>query len=92
MLRKGVHVSLSWGSLTGAGAAIHMSVPRIIDIPGSVFWAIDDDDVSFLQAKIAAKVVFPTDALSNTGDSLLVVLKSPYYLSHIPRLTSTSSH
>jgi hypothetical protein len=77
MLQRGLSVSLSWGSIAGSsGASLHYTVPRIIADDHPVWNAIAMDKKDWLQNKLAAKEVLPTD-IDCDGQSLLMVIKLP---------------
>jgi hypothetical protein len=80
MLQRGVSVSLSWGSIAGGpGASLHYTVPRIIGDDHPVWEAIEFDNKDWLQNKLAAKEVLPTD-IDYVGESLLMVITAPIFL------------
>lgn len=81
MLRKGIHVSLSWGSVTGSGVSLHLTVPRIICGDHLVWRAIASGNLSWLQSKVEANEIFLTD-VDPDGESLLmvsIVIDSPHW-------------
>ncbi|KAH8905219.1 ankyrin [Coniochaeta sp. PMI_546] len=71
MLQRGLAISLSWDSLTGVGADIHIAMPRVVASDDSVWLAVHTDDVSWLQSRVAQKKVLPTD-IDEDGLSLLM--------------------
>lgn len=86
MLRKGIHVSLSWGSVTGSGASLHLAVPRVIGSNNGVWEAIMLKKLPWLRAMVRARKIFPTD-VGPDGLSLLMV--SVIIISrHCPCLTN----
>jgi hypothetical protein len=72
MLQKGIHVCLSWGSVTGSGASLYLSVPRIIPDTHRAWSATDSNNLSWLQTMVRAENIFPTD-VDPRGLSLLMV-------------------
>lgn len=72
MLQRGVSFSLSWSSsIAGSSVSLHYAVPRVISDHHPVWFAIETGNKAWLQNKLAAKKVFPTD-INETGISLLM--------------------
>ncbi|KAK0620596.1 tryptophan synthase beta subunit-like PLP-dependent enzyme [Immersiella caudata] len=71
LLRRALYMSLSCDSLTGAGASLHLRVPRIIPESHNVWAAIRDSDLARLQSLMSRKDAFPTD-IDKHGVSLLL--------------------
>lgn len=73
MLQRGLSFALSWSSsIAGSSASLHYTVPRIIAHNHPVWAAIISDNTAWLQNKLTAKEIFPTD-IDFLGQSLLMV-------------------
>lgn len=81
ILRSAISVHLSWSSLRGTGASLHLAIPRVISGGHGGWTAIRYENIKHLQYQISSKVLLPTDMLE-WGESLLLVrrllLKNTY--------------
>lgn len=71
LLARAVSLSACWGSLTNAGAWLHLVVPRVATPPG-IWRAVMHGDLACIRQKIAAKEFLPTD-IEATGEGYLSV-------------------
>lgn len=71
LLSRAVSINASWGSLTNAGASLHLKVPRVVDM-STIYWALRDRNWTWLNRLIAESKIQPND-ISMTGHSLLAV-------------------
>lgn len=70
LLRRALHVNMSWASLTGEGAALHIRVPRVLPNSHQVFWAIDNQRFDIVRANLMSSKALPGD-VNEFGQSLL---------------------
>jgi len=71
LLGRAVFLSGSWGSLTNAGASLHLAVPRVNE-PSWVIHAMNKCLTEFLRKRIANREIMPTD-IGEDGEGYLVV-------------------
>lgn len=71
LLGRTVFISASWGSLTNAGASLHLAVPRVSE-PRGVFHAIHEYHPDFIREKVSRRELVPTDLMAN-GHGYLAV-------------------
>ena len=79
LFSRAVHFSMSWDSLTAAGATLHLRIPRIIHTSDSVWEIIRCGDLGRLRQRLSWRKNTPTD-VSPTGMSLLLVSLITYTL------------
>lgn len=77
MSQRELALSLSWGSVVGTGADIHLAIPRVLSTAHISWRAIEQDDVPLLEGLISRKEITLTE-VNEYGNSLLMV-------SHFPR-------
>jgi len=70
---KALDLYLSWKSVTGQGASLHLRMPRAIPNMDSIYWAIMENKVDVVQSRLASREVLPTDIDDEMGMSLLTV-------------------
>ncbi|KAI9795746.1 MAG: hypothetical protein M1833_006839 [Piccolia ochrophora] len=71
LLQKALSLNLSWKSVTGVGASLHIEIPRIIPRSHAGWTAIRSRNIEHLQNLISSKALFPTD-IDDSGQSLLL--------------------
>lgn len=69
LVSRAICATAVWGSLTDAGASLHLRVPRVKDM-GNIWAAIVLNRVDLLRDWIARKEVLLTD-IDDTGDSII---------------------
>jgi hypothetical protein len=80
LLNKALGIYVSWKSMSGQGASLHIRVPRIISEDSDVFNAITADDVPGLQVLLGSGKFLPTDVTPLGTTMLLVSLLLPHLL------------
>ena len=70
---KALDFYLSWKSVTGQGASLHLRMPRAIPKTDSIFWAILENKVDVVQSRFSSREVLPTDIDDDMGMPLLAV-------------------
>ena len=73
MYGKALDFYLSWKSVTGQGASLHLRMPRAIPDKDNIFWAITQNKVDVVQSRLSSREVLPTDIDDYTGMPLLAV-------------------
>ncbi|KAK4206168.1 hypothetical protein QBC37DRAFT_143333 [Rhypophila decipiens] len=71
LFSRAVHISLSWDSLHGTGATVHLRLPRIIETSDDMWETIRCRDLTRLRQRLALKQNTLMD-VSPTGTSLLL--------------------
>jgi hypothetical protein len=73
ILNRAIEISVSWGSMTGLGADLHISFPRVIR-DGDIAWHyISNNNMAGICRMISNGEIFPTDIGNTYGDSLALV-------------------
>ncbi len=72
LLGRSLHVCLSWNSLIDQGAALHLSVPRVLHRSHDIFAAIQNSRLDRVKSILSSRQALPTD-VDELGRSLLFV-------------------
>lgn len=72
LFSRAVHFSLSWDSLNGMGATLHLKLPRVIDPKDTIWETIRCRDLDRVRERLSLRINTPVD-VSPAGMSLLLV-------------------
>jgi len=74
LVNRVLSFSAAWGSMTNAGASLHLKVPRMVDPEMSkrLWVAVGRKDVDWFREKISAKELLPAD-IDEDGDNIVDV-------------------